>query len=42
MLIFLGWPMYDGLRGQPRFERIVRDIGLVLPPLPGAQPNANQ
>jgi serine/threonine-protein kinase len=28
---FLGMPEFDALRGQPRFDRVVRDIGVILP-----------
>jgi serine/threonine-protein kinase len=38
MLIFLGWPMYDGLRDQPRFQAIFRGMHLTLPPLPAPSP----
>jgi hypothetical protein len=38
MLIFLGWPMYDGLRDQPRFQAIIRGMHLTLPPLPAPSP----
>jgi TolB-like protein/tetratricopeptide (TPR) repeat protein len=39
LIMFLAWPMYDPLRGQPRFQQIVREIGIVLPPIPGGKPN---
>jgi serine/threonine-protein kinase len=35
----IAWPMFDPLRGQPRFQRIVRDIGMVLPPVSGKAPD---
>jgi serine/threonine-protein kinase len=31
----IAWPMFDPLRSQRRFQRIVRDIGIVLPPSSG-------
>ncbi len=31
-------PTYDPLRGQPRFQRIIRDMGLTLSPIPGGAP----
>jgi hypothetical protein len=35
LLPFLLHPVYDPLRSQPRFQRIVRDIGLTIPPVSG-------
>ncbi len=32
----IAWPMFDPLRGQPRFQQIVRDVGITLPPLAAA------
>jgi serine/threonine-protein kinase len=34
LLVLLSWPIYDGLRGQPRFQRILRDMDLRLPAIP--------
>jgi len=34
LLVMLSWPIYDGLRSQPRFQRILRDIEPHLPPIP--------
>ena len=39
LMPFLASPVYDPLRGQPRFQHIVRGIGVTLPPLPGEQPH---
>jgi len=33
-MTFLDEPFFDPLRGQPRFERIVHDIGLTIAPIP--------
>jgi eukaryotic-like serine/threonine-protein kinase len=35
LLPFLIHPVYDPLRSQPRFQRIVRDIGITIPPVSG-------
>ena len=35
LLPFLLHPVYDPLRSQPRFQRIVRDIGVTIPPASG-------
>jgi TolB-like protein/tRNA A-37 threonylcarbamoyl transferase component Bud32 len=37
VMIFLSWPVFDPLRGQPRFHEIVRGIGLTIPPLAGGK-----
>jgi tetratricopeptide (TPR) repeat protein len=37
IMIFLAWPVFDPLRGQPRFQEIVRAIGLTIPPITGGQ-----
>jgi tetratricopeptide (TPR) repeat protein len=33
-LVFLNDPIYDPLRGHPRFQKIVRDVGVRIPPIP--------
>ena len=35
LILQLAWPTYDPLRGQPRFQRIVRGIGITLQPVAG-------
>ncbi|HSB53325.1 MAG TPA: tetratricopeptide repeat protein, partial [Gemmatimonadales bacterium] len=35
---FLLFPIYDPLRGQPRFQRIVQDMKLVIPPAAAGGP----
>jgi len=38
LILFLSHPFYDPLRGQPRFQRIVRDMGITLLPMRGEAP----
>ena len=38
LIVFLAWPMYDPLRDQPRFQRIVRDMGITLRPVSNGTP----
>jgi serine/threonine-protein kinase len=39
LIPFLDWPFYDPLRGNPRFQRMVKEIGVVLLPVPGEKRN---